>query len=79
MPFDSFYLNPRKVMVHGYTGETDICSDDDGSQHREDHGLYELDDCEDCEGVVMVCADCNRCVSCCPCGNYHSIDCDWPL
>jgi len=79
MPFDPLYLNPRKTTVHPYTGETIICSDHHGSQHRDDHNRLRLDDCEECGDRVLVCLDCNRCVSCCACGNYHSIDCAWPL
>jgi hypothetical protein len=77
--FDSFYrLNWRRVMVHPYTGELVVCSADDGLQHDSSHEAY-ADSCEDCQSIVLACRVCQRCISCCPCGNYHSMDCDWPL
>ena len=79
MSFDSVYrLNSRKVMLHPCTGETVICSADNGSQHPAGH-QRDLDLCEECGDVVRVCVQDQRCISCCRCGNYHSMDCDWPL
>jgi len=75
---DRVYLNPRRVMVDPYTGETIVCSGDDASQHDPTHAS-EPDWCETCDDVVIVCRVHNRCISCCYCGNYHSMDCPWPL
>jgi len=80
MPFDSFYLSPRKVIVHPYTGETIICEQCTRRDHAcapryTQHGEF----CEFCDDYVSECSECERCVSCCRCGNYHSVDCPWPL
>ena len=79
MPFDSLYLNPRRVIRHPMTGEIVVCSGDDGEQHDPSHTDISADWCDECGATVLVCDNCQRCVSCCPCGAYHSTDCFWPL
>jgi len=79
MPYDPLYLGPRKTTTDPYTGETVVCSDDNGDQHKHPISARDFDFCEACGDVVLLCTRELRCISCCSCGAYHSMDCGWPL
>jgi len=80
MSFDQHYsLNPRKVTRHPVTGDMVWCELHDGSQHPDDHRPFGYDLCEDCDAQLRDCFVCNAVINCCDCGNYHSIDCAWPV
>jgi hypothetical protein len=79
MPFDSLYLNPRRVMIHPYTGETIICAACGAFDHPFDDHVVGFDSCDECGQLLVDCLTCERVLTCCRCGSYHSVDCPWPL
>jgi hypothetical protein len=71
----------RRAMIHPYYGHTVECAQHNGEQHEHFTGWAEtvLEPCEDCGDVLATCRKCMAVTACCSCGNYHSIDCPWPL
>lgn len=79
MSFGSFYLNARKVTVDAYTGQQIVCENCRPDEHRHFRLRRYGGECETCDMDIVACGRCQASITCCACGNYHSIDCPWPL
>jgi len=69
------------TMTHPYTGELITCAQLDGTQHDIKHAVAvtQWDYCESCDTHFESCKHCLVVIGCCQCGQYHAIDCPWPL
>jgi len=67
-----------RAMIHPYYGHVVVCGELDGQQHDQAHHLG-VDTCDRCEEDIVVCLDCQSSCSCCSCGDYHALECEWPL